>query len=156
MSADDQIETSGAPGSEETPAPSASPEAPVKMPVGKPFTKKTTEEREAESRAKIAALEARVVEQAAELAEMRKGLHALAEALGRADALQPAATAEQIRAAYDKGGRLRVLATYQRGDLNLQAGRTIEARHYPIERLMDLARGGHLRVAVLAASSKAA
>lgn len=149
-------ETARAPGSEPT-APSPSQDANARtMPIGKRFTAKTQEEREAESKAKIAELEAKLAAQAAELAELREGLHRLAEVMGRADALLPAATAEQIKAAYDRGGELRVLATYSRGEINLQAGRTIKARHYPIDKLMDLARVGMLRVAVLAAPSKAA
>jgi hypothetical protein len=150
-----QTETGGAPGSE-TPAPSPSPDTPKGPPRGRRFEPKSDDDVAAELRAKLAEQAATIAAQGARIDALEQSLQRLAEALGRADAILPVATAEQIKAAYDAGGKLKVLSPISRGTFVLQAGRVIEARHYRVEQLMDLARVGLLRLAVVPSASKAA
>lgn len=144
-SADQQTETAGAPGSEPAAPSPSQPNAERRAPSG-------GEEHRFKSKSKdevIAELRARVTELEQGQDSLRRDLMRLAEATGRPDAILPAATAEQVRAAYANNGRLRVLTQFSRGNLVLRAGQTIEARHYPIDHLADLAGAGLLRVAVL-------
>lgn len=139
-----QNETAGAPGTD-TPAPSPSQDT-AKPPRGRRFEAKDDE---AELRAKVAEQASELAALKAKVAEQAEALQRLAEALGRADAILPVATPDQIRAAHDAGQRLKVISSISRGGLVLQAGRVIEARHYRIDTLVDLASVGLLRVAVL-------
>lgn len=131
-----QTETAGAPGAE-PPAPSPSQDSP-KPPRGRRFEPKD----EDDLRAELAKLRAIVTAQGEQLQR-------LAAALGRADAILPVATPEQIKAAHDAGGQLKVISDISRQGIRLQAGRIIEARQWRLDTLMDLAAVGLLRVAVV-------
>lgn len=128
---------------ETTAAPVADAAAPEReMPRGRRFAKPDAD-------SELAELRRTVAEQDKRIASLEASVKRLADALGRADALLPVATPEQIRATYEAGGRFKVLAPLNRGDMTLQAGRVIEARHYHVDRLCDLAKVGLLRLAVV-------
>lgn len=100
----------------------------------------------------IAAMQDAQAKQETDLAELRSQLGRLAGSLGRSDVMTPAATVEQLKAAYTAGQHLHVLKDCKMpGGVNFIAGTKIEARQYPLERLLELVERGQLAVSVVKA-----
>lgn len=131
------------------PSPSAEPE--VVVPV-KPAFGNASKAEIAGLRAEVARLAPIVESQAKDIEELRSQLARLASSMGRSDILTPPATVEQLRAAHKAGAFLLVLRelliTGSAG-MRFTAGTRIEARQYPLDRLIELIETGRLSVAVV-------
>lgn len=86
--------------------------------------------------------------QTVELGELRSLIGRLATSLGRADILTPPATTEQLRVAYKQGAMLVVLKDCKVPGMNFVADTKIEARQFPLERLIELIEMGKLALAI--------
>jgi hypothetical protein len=102
--------------------------------------------------ADVPALRALVEEQGKAIAELQAQLARLAASMGRSDILTPPATVEQLRAAHKRGAQLLVLrdlAITGSAGIKFVAGTKVEARQYPLDRLIELLETGRLSVAVV-------
>lgn len=138
------------------PAPSPSAEPEVVAPPVKPAFGGASKADVAALRGEVARLSqasaALVESYDRQLEELRGQLARLASSMGRSDILTPPATVEQLRAAHKAGAFLLVLrdlAIAGSAGMRFTAGTKIEARQYPLDRLIELIETGRLSVAVV-------
>lgn len=81
--------------------------------------------------------------------EVKRNFRRLAIAMDRPEFVHPPATAEAVRAALEKGYKLRVLRDYKTIGINMHAGRTLEHNAIDRQAVIAAVERGLLQVAVL-------